>query len=95
MLQRTMLYTAMSRAKELLVLACNPGVVQYCVKKVDTLGRRTNLRARIENKMSKDASDASTKTSSKTSPKTSLKSQTPKKPLIQSTQEFQFDDLPF
>ena len=51
MLQRTLLYTAMSRASELLVLVASPRVLEKCIATIDTGKRFTNLQSRLHNKL--------------------------------------------
>lgn len=51
MLQRTLLYTAMSRASELLVLVASPRVLEKCIATIDTGKRYTNLQSRLHNKL--------------------------------------------
>jgi hypothetical protein len=55
MLQRTLLYTAMSRASELLVVAASPPVLRRCVAAVEPQSRFTNLPARIRAQVAEKA----------------------------------------
>ena len=43
MLQRTLLYTAMSRASQLLVLVADPVILKACVTNSDSASRLTHL----------------------------------------------------
>jgi hypothetical protein len=92
MLQRTLLYTAMSRAKELLVLVSTPGSIHDCVKKEDTMGRRTNLKSRIEHFMKDSLSSSPSKV--KANSEKMGKQSIPKKQRSNITTK-SFDDLPF
>lgn len=53
MLQRTLLYTAVSRAKQLLVLVSAQEVVDQCVRNADTKTRLTRLTERVDEALAK------------------------------------------
>ena len=43
LLTRNLLYTGMTRAKQLLIIVGNPNIVQYMIKNADTKKRNTGL----------------------------------------------------
>jgi len=59
MLQRPLLYTAMSRAKELLVLVASQELLVQASRTTDPLERLTNLPARVRESLALSLSDSS------------------------------------
>lgn len=49
LLTRTLLYTAMTRAKKLLILIGNPNIIEFMIKNVDSKKRNTGLEYKIKN----------------------------------------------
>ncbi len=58
MLQRTLVYTAMSRAAQLLVLVAAPAALAQGVANVDPQRRLTNLPPRVRNHVARAAASA-------------------------------------
>ena len=49
LLTRTLLYTAMTRAKKLLILIGNPNIIEFMIKNVDSKKRNTGLEYKLKN----------------------------------------------
>ena len=49
LLTRTLLYTAMTRAKKLLILIGTPNVVEYMIQNADSKKRNTGLEYKLKN----------------------------------------------
>ena len=49
LLTRTLLYTAMTRAKKLLILIGNPNIIEFMIKNVDSKKRNTGLGYKLKN----------------------------------------------
>lgn len=49
LLTRTLLYTAMTRAKKLLILIGNPNVIEYMIQNADSKKRNTGLEFKLKN----------------------------------------------
>lgn len=49
LLTRTLLYTAMTRAKKLLILIGNPNVIEYMIQNADSKKRNTGLEFKLRN----------------------------------------------
>ena len=49
LLTRTLLYTAMTRAKKLLILVGNPNVVEFMIQNADSKKRNTGLEFKLRN----------------------------------------------
>ena len=49
LLTRTLLYTAMTRAKRLLILIGNPNIIEFMIKNVDSKKRNTGLEYKLKN----------------------------------------------
>lgn len=47
LLTRTLLYTAMTRAKKLLILVGNPNVVEFMIQNADSKKRNTGLEFKL------------------------------------------------
>ena len=47
LLTRTLLYTAMTRAKKLLILIGNPKIIEFMVQNVDSKKRNTGLEFKL------------------------------------------------
>ena len=50
LLTRNLLYTGMTRAKEMLIIVGNPNVIDYMIKNVDIKKRNTGLEYKIKEK---------------------------------------------
>ena len=48
LLTRTLLYTAMTRAKKLLILVGNPNVVEFMIQNADSKKRNTGLEFKLK-----------------------------------------------
>lgn len=48
LLTRTLLYTAMTRAKKLLILIGNPNVVEFMIQNADSKKRNTGLEFKLK-----------------------------------------------
>ena len=48
LLTRTPLYTAMTRAKKLLILIGNPNVIEFMIKNADSKKRNTGLEFKLK-----------------------------------------------
>lgn len=51
LLTRTLLYTAMTRAKKLLILVGNPNVVEFMIQNADSKKRNTGLEFKLRTLM--------------------------------------------
>lgn len=49
LLTRTLLYTAMTRAKKLLILIGNPNIVEFMIQNTDSKKRNTGLEFKLKN----------------------------------------------
>ena len=49
LLTRTLLYTAMTRAKKLLILIGNPKTIEFMIQNADSKKRNTGLEFKIRN----------------------------------------------
>ena len=49
LLTRTLLYTAMTRAKKLLILIGNPNIVEFMIQNTDSRKRNTGLEYKLKN----------------------------------------------
>ena len=49
LLTRTLLYTAMTRAKKLLVIVGNPNVIEFMIQNTDSKKRNTGLEYKLRN----------------------------------------------
>ena len=49
LLTRTLLYTAMTRAKKLLILIGNPNIIEFMIKNIDSKKRNTGLEYKLKN----------------------------------------------
>jgi len=49
LLTRTLLYTAMTRAKKLLILIGNPSIVEFMIQNADSKKRNTGLEFKLKN----------------------------------------------
>ena len=49
LLTRTLLYTAMTRAKKMLIIVGNRSVVNYMVDNLESKNRKTGLKEKLEN----------------------------------------------
>ncbi len=49
LLTRTLLYTAMTRAKKLLILIGNPNIIEFMVQNEDSKKRNTGLEFKLRN----------------------------------------------
>ena len=49
LLTRTLLYTAMTRAKKLLILIGNPNIIEYMIQNADSKKRNTGLEFKLRN----------------------------------------------
>ena len=47
LLTRTLLYTAMTRAKKLLILVGNPNIVEFMIQNADSKKRNTGLEFKL------------------------------------------------
>ena len=56
LLSRNLLYTAMTRAKKMLIIVGNRNVVNYMVDNLDSKNRKTGLREKIERMLYEDTS---------------------------------------
>ena len=56
LLTRNLLYTAMTRAKKMLIIVGNRNVVNYMVDNLDSKNRKTGLREKIERMLYEDTS---------------------------------------
>ena len=48
LLTRTLLYTAMTRAKKLLILVGSPNVIEFMIQKADSKKRNTGLEFKLK-----------------------------------------------
>ena len=48
LLTRTLLYTAMTRAKKLLILIGNPNVIEFMIQNADSKKRNTGLEFKLK-----------------------------------------------
>ena len=48
LLTRNLLYTAMTRAKKMLIVIGNPNIVNYMIQNVDTKKRNTGLKEKLK-----------------------------------------------
>jgi len=53
LLTRTLLYTAMTRAKKLLILVGSPKIVEFMIQNVQSKKRNTGLEYKLRNILSK------------------------------------------
>ena len=49
LLTRTLLYTAMTRAKKLLILIGNPNIIEFMMQNADSKKRNTGLEFKLRN----------------------------------------------
>lgn len=49
LLTRTLLYTAMTRAKKLLILVGNPNIIEFMIQNADSKKRNTGLEFKLKN----------------------------------------------
>lgn len=49
LLTRTLLYTAMTRAKKMLILIGNPKIIEFMIQNADSKKRNTGLKYKLEN----------------------------------------------
>lgn len=49
LLTRTLLYTAMTRAKKMLILIGNPNIVEFMIQNADSKNRNTGLKFKLIN----------------------------------------------
>ena len=49
LLTRTLLYTAMTRAKKLLILIGNPNIIEFMIQNADSRKRNTGLEFKLRN----------------------------------------------
>ncbi len=49
LLTRTLLYTAMTRAKKLLILIGNPNIIEFMTQNADSKKRNTGLEFKLRN----------------------------------------------
>lgn len=49
LLTRTLLYTAMTRAKKLLILIGSPSIVEFMIQNADSKKRNTGLEFKLKN----------------------------------------------
>ena len=49
LLTRTLLYTAMTRAKKMLILIGNPNIIEFMIQNADSKKRNTGLEFKLRN----------------------------------------------
>ncbi len=49
LLTRTLLYTAMTRAKKMLILIGNPNIIEFMIQNADSKKRNTGLEFKLKN----------------------------------------------
>ncbi len=49
LLTRTLLYTAMTRAKKILILIGNPNIIEFMIQNADSKKRNTGLEFKLKN----------------------------------------------
>lgn len=53
LLTRNLLYTALTRAKELLIVVSNKNIIEFMIQNTDIKKRNTGLKYKLENKAKK------------------------------------------
>ena len=55
LLTRTLLYTAMTRAKKMLILIGNPNIIEFMIQNADSKKRNTGLEFKLKNLVNQGA----------------------------------------